>query len=166
MKHTLVTFLTLATFNLYGQLAKPEQSIDGSLYVSVDDVATIYLNGKQLIAAEKGEHATNQFKLSEGDHIVAVVEDYGGDRRFFIAFKSSDGKQLVNFTPIDFKIVPDLLTDFSPSQFESWKKHPKLQQNISNPLPFKSYSRPFWGEMNKFIVACIVDSKMFSKAPQ
>ena len=165
---TLILLAFLTAFSCQAQLSSTfdDRSIKGSFYVSVDDAATIYVNGKQFYSANIGESRSPETELKTGDRIVVHLRDDGGGRHFVMLFASSDGQNIVSFRSNDFKIVPDLdVTDFTPDQFEKWKKYAQSER-FRYPLPIKSYSESFWGDLNQCIVACTLKTKMFSQRSQ
>lgn len=138
----------------------------GAFYVSVDDAATIYINGHKFFSTGIGESRSRETELKTGDHIVIHLRDDGGGHRFFMLFASTDGESVVSFRNTDFKIVPDLdVTDFTPEQFQKWTKTAK-QLNHKSPLPIKSYSESFWGDLNRCILAGTIKPQMFSQRPK
>lgn len=166
---TLLTFalLGLAVLSTHAESRDGKKSLEGSFYVSVDDAATIYVNGTEVYAARFGESKSPALRLTEGDRLVLKLRDDGGSRRFIMLFVDADKKQLVNFTASDFRIIPGLdETDFTPGQFQAWNKRPKNERLSEKPLPIKSYSRAFWGDMSTSTLACIITPQMFSKIPQ
>ena len=169
---TCVLFLSLLAFvtatHYEAQLASTldDKSARGIFYVSVDDAATIYINGKKFYSAGIGESRSPETELKTGDRLVVQLRDDGGGRHFVMLFASSDGQSVVSFRGNDFKIIPDLdVTDFTPAQYEKWKTFAK-QEKFKYPLPIKSYSESFWGDLNNCILACTVKPRVFSQRPQ
>jgi hypothetical protein len=161
MRTILPIFILLfAVFRVEAQFN--EKSAKGSFYVSVDDAATIFVNGIKVHHAGIGETRSAEIELRTGDRIVVQLRDDGGERRFVMVFASSDGQSIVNFRNNDYKIIPDLgITDFTPEQFEKLKKSAKdLRQKVA--LPVKCSSESVWGELNSSILGSVVTIKMFA----
>ena len=112
-----------------------------------------------------GESRTPELDLKTGDRIVVQLRNDGDKRYFMLVFASSDGQTVVSFRNHDFKIVPEIgITDFTPDQMQKWTKFAK-QEKHKAVLPIKSYSEWVWGDLDKCILACTVDPKMFSQKP-
>jgi hypothetical protein len=143
-----------------------QKSTKGTFYVSVDDAAIIYVNGKETFKAGWGESRSTELELKTGDRIVVQLREDGGGRRFMLVFASTDGQTIVSFKNHDFKIVPDIgVTDFTPEQFKAWTKYAK-QEKHKNVLPIKNYSEWIWGDLDKCSIASVVTLQMFAKRPQ
>lgn len=138
----------------------------GAFYLSVDDHATIFVNGQKVFHANIGESRSSEMELKVGDHVVAQLKNDGGPRRFKLLFASSDGRNVVSFRSTDWRIVLDLaVTDFTPAEMQQWQKRPK-QIPGGKGLPIKSYSDWVWGDLESSILAAIVTPQMFSAKPQ
>jgi hypothetical protein len=163
-------FLLLAsilTLPAHAQFAsdRDAKSAKGTFYVSVDDAAKIYLNGKEVHNASVGESRSAEIELKTGDRVVAHLRNDSSNRQFMIFFASTDGQSIVSFRNRDFKIVPDLdVTDFTPDQFKAWNKYSKDLKR-KDVFPIKNYSEWVWGDLDKCILACTVTPNMFSKRP-
>ena len=163
---TLLTFI--ATLPCEAQLASTlnDKSTKGTFYVSVDDGATIYINGTKFYGTGIGESRSPETELKTGDRIVIHLRNDTAGRRFLLVFAGTDGQTIVNFRARDFKIVPDLgVTDFTPDQLVNWKKSPKSERGKNN-LPVKNYSDWMWGDLDKCIIAGTITSQMFSQRPK
>lgn len=144
---------------------RDEKSAKGTFYVSVDDAATIYLNGKEVHKAPVGESRSAELELKTGDRIVAHLRNDSSNRQFLIFFASSDGQTIISFRNRNFKIVPDIgLKDFTEEQFKAWNKYSKGEKR-KDVFPIKNYSEWVWGDLDKCILACTVTTNMFSKRP-
>ena len=139
------------------------QAVKGAFYISVDDAATIYVNGNKFYAAGIGDSHSPEMTLKTGDRIVVHLRDDGGGRHFVMLFASPDGKNVVSFRSPNFKIVPSLdATDFTLDQYETWRRYTKAE-SFKNPLPITSNSESLWGDLSKCIIACVVKPAMVSQ---
>lgn len=164
----LTLFAFLVALRCEAQFASTlnDKSAKGTFYVSVDDAATIYINGRRFYSTGVGRSRSPETELKTGDRLVVHLHEKGGGCHFFMMFASSDGESVVSFRHTDFKIIPDIdVTDFTPGQFQKWKKSPK-QKKGKSPLPIKSYSESFWGDLDHCIVACTIQPRMFSQRPK
>lgn len=159
-------FLALAFTTLVPCNAQiTNKPMKGTFYITVDDAATIYVNGEKVIAAGIGESRSPEIELKADDRIVVQLRDDGGGRHFMMVFASSDGQSLCNFRASNFKVVTDLgITDFTPEQFQKWTKSAKMEKHKPI-LPIKSHSEFLWGDLSKCTIACIVNGNMFSQRP-
>ena len=138
----------------------------GTFYVSVDDGATIYVNGQKFYDAPLNESRSPEMELKTGDRIVVHLRNDTAGRRFLMLFAGSDGQTIVSFRARDFKIVPDMeVVDFTPEQLAKWQKQPKTEHRKDN-LPVKGYSDWMWGDHDKSIIAGTVTAQMFSQRPK
>ncbi len=143
-----------------------DKAVKGTFYVSVDDGATIFINGQKFYDAPLNESRSPETQLKTGDRIVIHLRNDSAGRRFLMAFAGSDGQTIVSFQARDFRIVPDLgVTDFTPEQLAKWTKQPKAEHR-KDTLPLKSYSDWMWGDLDKSIIAATVTAPMFSQRPK
>ena len=144
------------------------EPIKGTFYVSVNDTATIFVNGQNAYQAPFGDSRSPEMELKMGDRIVVQLRNEAADRHFICLFASADGLTVVSFKHHDFKIVPDLgVTDFTPEQFQKWNKSAKEEkQKKAEKLPVKSYSEFIWGDLEKCIIAGPVTPQMITRKPQ
>jgi hypothetical protein len=182
MKHQtgnqyIVAFLTVCflSFPVFAQLSS--DGVKGSFYVSVDDAAWIYVNGKKVFQAGIGESQSTELILHTGDRVVVHIEDYGGGRRFMLVFATanqvtdlSDQPTVVSFKHHDFKVLPDpMATDFNLEDFQNWTKHAIVdisQTQNRHYLAIKNYSEWIWGDLSKTTIGCIVTDGMIQPMPQ
>jgi hypothetical protein len=143
----------------------PPAPIKGTFYISVDDAATIFVNGQKVYYAQIGESRSPELELKEGDHIVVELRNDTDGRHFIFLFASSDGNSVISFRSHDFKIVPDIgVTDFTPEQFQKWTKYAKVEkQKKAQRLPVPSASEFIWGDLDKCIIAGPITSHMISQ---
>ena len=157
-----VAALVLAIFTVSPCAAQgpKAQSVTGTFYVSVDDKARIYVDGKEVHDAKNGESRSSEIELKVGQRIVVQIDNDGGKRRFMMAFLSSDQKTVISFKHRDLKIVnqPDV-TDFTPEQFGKWTKYSEEEKHDAV-FTFKNYSEWIWGDLTKCIVAGTVTEDM------
>ena len=137
----------------------------GTFYVSVDDAATIYVNGQKAYDAKFGESRSPELELKEGDRIVVELRNDTDGRHFLFLFASSDGNSVISFRQHDFKIVPDIgIMDFTPDEFQKWTKYAKEEkQKKTKRLPVASASEFIWGDLDKCIIAGPITSRMISQ---
>ncbi|WP_157210814.1 hypothetical protein [Verrucomicrobium spinosum] len=143
-----------------------QKTAKGAFYVSVDDRATLYINGMLIHRWSVGEERSPEIEIRTGDRITVKLEDDGGEKRFMMIFASTDGQTVVSFRNRDFKIIPELdATDFTPEEFEKWKKF-AVQFKHKDRLPIKSYSDWVWGDLKNSILGCVLMPKMFTQKPR
>jgi biopolymer transport protein ExbD len=168
----LFLFAAVLTSPCKAQLAntREQKSATGTFYVSVDDMAKIFINGTKVFEANAGESRSPQVELKNEDRVVVQLENKVGTRRFMLVLASSDGETIVSFKHSDFKIVPDIdVTDFAPADFQKWSKFAKQEirsGNAAHKLPIKSYSDWVWGDRDKCILAAVVTPQMFTQKPK
>jgi hypothetical protein len=162
----LLLFAVLA-ISCNGQLPNVnDKAVKGTFYYSVDDRATVYVNGQKAMFCDRGEGRSPEMELKTGDHVVVQLVNDVGPRWFCLVFASSDGQSLVSFRAHDFKIIPDLaVTDFRPEQLQGWTKYAKAERHKST-IPVKSYSEYLWGDFDKCIVGCVITPQMISQRPK
>ncbi len=160
-----IVFVVCAATPCTAQLTSDQKITVGSFYVSVDDSAKIFINGKESYVAPINESKSPELEIKTGDRIVVHLHNQTAGRRFLMTFAATDAKTVVSFRNQDFRIVPDLaVTDFTPDEFKRWKQA-KQEKGRSN-LPVKSYSEWVWGDTNDSILACIVTPQMVSQRPK
>jgi len=168
MRHLLLpVFALMLTLRCPAQLpGAPEPApIKGTFYISVDDAATIYVNGQKAFSAPIGENRSPELELKVGDRIVVELRNDTDGRHFIMLFASSDGQTVISFKQHDFKIVPDIgVTDFTPEQFQQWTKYAKEEkQKKAKKLPITSGSEFIWGDLDKCIIAGPITPHMISQ---
>jgi hypothetical protein len=165
----LTLMLCLITLNCRAQLPSNanQKPIKGTFYVSVDDACTIFVNGQKAYETGIGLSRSPELELKVGDRIVVHLRNDVSVRYFFVLFASSDGRTVISFRRLDFKIVPDIdVTDFTPEVFRKWEKFAKTekQKNDKKP-PVKSFSEFIWGDLDKCILAVPITPQMVSQKP-
>ena len=166
----VTTFVASLLFSLpcLAQLPSktPPKGTIGTLYVSVDDGAKIFVNGQKVHDAGVNETRSGELELSVGQRVVVQLRDDGGVRRFMMLFVSSDRQTVISFRHRDFKVVPDIdVTDFTPADFQRWPKFAKEEKH--KPMfPFKGYSEWVWGDLSKCIIACTITPEMIRPMPK
>jgi hypothetical protein len=154
-------FLVSALFSLVrGQSEVP---IKGHFLVDVDDRTTLYLNGKQIFKAGIGQSQSGDVTLKTGDHLVAQLEDDGGDRHFFLVFQTSDQQAIVSFHPFNFKVVHDVtMIDFTQDQFDRiiGRAGPPTPPKFTSSISIQSSSEAMWGDISKCNLLCVITSTM------
>jgi hypothetical protein len=136
------------------------RSLVGTFYVSVDDVAKLFVDGKEVYVAKYGESRSGELELKVGSRVVARVANEVGKRRFMLAFLSTNRGTVVNFKHRDFKIVTDInVTDFTPDDFAKWTKFAEEEKH-EPVFQFKTLSEWVWGDLNKCTLACVITEEM------
>jgi hypothetical protein len=169
MKHhlrALPILLLILGLQVQAQVAPPAPTgVKGKFFVSVDDRAEIFVNGAEIHKAPISESESPEIELKPGDRIVAKLTNVAGKRRFMVMFMSTDRKQMISFTPNLFKILPDASAkDFDPVEFARNGKQAKpIQGDFAKPylLPFKSYSKWVWGDLDICSLGCLVTAESF-----
>jgi hypothetical protein len=168
MRTILLLFFAVATLHCHAQLTSTagEKTLKGTFLYSVDDRATIYLNGQKFFECPRGEGRTPATELKTGDRVVLHLVNDVGPRWFMLIFDAADGQSIVSFRANDFRIVPDLdLTDFKADQIPNSAKHAKTEKHKSV-LPVKNYSECLWGDFDKCTLVCTVAASMFANRPK
>ena len=143
-----------------------QQTMKGNFYVSVDDEATIYVNGRQVYTAPLNESRSPDLELTTTDRVVVHLRNTLSGHRFMMVFASSDLASIISFRVHDFKLVPEVdVTDFNAQQFARWNKQAKSWKSRSM-LPVKCYSDWLWGDSEDCTIACNVTPAMFSQKPK
>ena len=166
----LITFLTscfiLLNYHVQALTGDPPKSVTGTFYVSVDDAATIYVNGKKIHDAGVHESRSAELVLSQDDRIVVQLRDNGGGHQFMMTFVSTDRNTVISFRHRNFKNIPDLdVTDFTVGDFQRWTKFAKEEKHKAV-FPFKDYSEWIWGDLSKGSIGCIVIPEMIKPMPK
>lgn len=161
-----ILFSFLAVFLVMAGLSHGD-SMKGSFYVSVDDRAVVYLNGKQVHEANINESYSPVITVSEGDRIIVRLFNAKESRRFMFAFLSDDGKKLINFRTNDGRILQDQESvDFTAEQFASWKIRPLREKPMRDgeeiKVPIRTFSQWMWGDAEQCSLAFVVSRSMFS----
>ena len=142
------------------------KTVKGQFYVSVDDAATIYVNGNAVHRASVGETTSIEFELKVGDRVTMKLRDDGGERQFMVAFVSLDRQTVVSFDSKSVKIAPDAnITDFTVNDFQNWPKR-AINERKKTKFPVKSYSDWLWGDLSKCALVSIVELDMFRQMPK
>ncbi len=139
--------------------------LKGVFYVSVDDAATIFVNGEQKYKAGIGESHSPEMELKAGDRVVVELRNDGDKRHFMLLFASSDQKSIVSFKHLDFRCVMGDAKDFTPDQFRNWKIT-KEEKGKKPGFPIKNYSEKLWGDIDRCSIAAIITPSMISQKPQ
>ena len=139
--------------------------LTGVFYISVDDAATIFVNGQEKYKAGIGESHSPEMELKAGDRIVVELRNDGDGRHFMLVFCSSDQKTIVSFKHLDFRCIIGDAKDFTPDQFHNWKTA-KEEKGKKPGFPIKNYSEKVWGDLDRSSIAAIVTPGMISQKPQ
>jgi hypothetical protein len=135
---------------------REQRVLKGSFYVSVDDSASIYVNGTKVHHADLNESRSAEMELKTGDRVLVRLRNAVAGHRFMMAFVSSDDAYVVSFRTRDFRIPPDpRLNEFSAEEFASWTK-PARQEKQRDILPVKSLSNWVWADRDDGTIAAIV----------
>lgn len=143
------------------------EPIKGTFYVSVDDSATIFVNGVNMYEAKWGDSRSPELELKVGDRIVIQLRNEVTDRHFTLFFSSSDGLTMISFKHHDFKIVTDVgVTDFTPEQLQKWTKSAREEkQKKGVKMAVKNSSEYIWGDLEKCSLAGFITPQMVSRKP-
>lgn len=151
----------------------------GTLYINVDQVGTIYLNGTK-IAVAKGQHNT-AIALSPGDRLVVKTTSGHAYRHLGMLFVSDDKTTEISFRVAHFKLLPDPeTTDFTADQFNDFPKKvipynelpgtgpQKDSSSGKTAFPVKNDSEFFWGDAKAqdCAVGALITADMFTLVPQ
>ena len=148
------------------KLGVAQESVKGSFYVSVDDEASIFINGGKVHSARINESRSPELELKTTDRVIVHLHNTTAEHRFMMVFVSSDQARIVSFHARDFRLVPDPgVTDFTPDQFQRWNKQPRPERH-ENRLPVKSYSDWVWSDLDDGIIASVVTSQMMTQKPK
>ena len=139
-------------------------SVKGKFYVSVDDLAEIFVNGKQVHRANIGESQSPELELATGDRIVVQLRNVSSPRYFMLLFVGTDKQQMISFRHTSFKLPADPeSTDFLPAQFARFNKYAKEDKGRKNqPFPYKNQSEWVWGEVENCSLAVLLTRDMFA----
>lgn len=163
------TTKTVETTPLPFSTAKPgfaPQSLKGNFLVSVDDEASIYLNGVKIHGAGINESRSPELEVKLGDRIVVHLHNATAGHRFMMVFVSTDQATVISFRARDFRIVPDAdVNDFSNDQYQKWYKQPKPERQGTH-LAIKSYSDWVWGNAEHSALAAVVTAQMITQRPK
>ncbi len=169
MKHLLLLLLVMAT-PLWAQT--PGDSTigptHGTLYVSVDQKATFYLNGTEL---KLGKDKTVAVTLAPGDRLVAKASSTHYYRHLAMLFVSDDKQTEISFRTAHIKLLPDpQATDFTADQFNDFPKSVEPIDRLVKPdyitrmkaaFPVKNDSQFFWGDQMDCTMGCLLTADMF-----
>jgi hypothetical protein len=139
--------------------------VKGRFYVSVDDGASIYVNGRQAHGTGIGLSRSGEVDLKVGDRVVVQLHNDGGPKHFFFLFASSDGKSVFSFKHSNFRIAPLDITDFTPSEIRAWSK-PAKEIKGRPKFPVKSFSESMWGDLERTAIVTVITPEMESPTPQ
>jgi hypothetical protein len=141
---------------------KIPESVKGCFYVSVDNTAVVFVNGKQIHRGGLGVSRSAELELKVGDRVVMQVENLGGPKKFQTVFLSTDKQKVINFRRSDWRLVQGGdVKDFDAEQYRSWTKAPTISKE-ANAFSFKHQSDPVWGDKPRFTIACNVSASMLS----
>lgn len=163
----LLTSLLLLCVSATAQLATPipkDPAVKGAFYLSIDDVARIYINGIEAHKnASLGKSKSKDVALKPGDRIVVQLRNATMPRYFIMAFASTDKKLIVSFPRQSLKLLPDAdATDFTEADFFRLSKYPKADsRKPDGSIPFKHNSDYVWGEFDNCALACTLTAQMF-----
>lgn len=163
MKHFLpLALLMLFTANAVAQLVT--FPVKGRFYVSVDDSATVFVNGRQLFKASLNESASPETLLEPGDRVVARMHNKGGPKRFAMIFVSSDQNVIISFRNEMCKILPDAGTrDFTAQQFAELTQFAEQapQKQTVRRFAYKNNAEFLWGRSNPCALGAIIKREYF-----
>jgi hypothetical protein len=162
------TLLTLALALFTFTLSASAQGTKGSFIIAVDDHATLYLNGTQLIQCKIGTTRSPSTEIKPGDHLVVQLFNKGGPKHFLLVFEAADGKSIASFRAADFKVVPERgVTNFDDTQFRNWVGTASKRGGSKGlDKQIKNYSDWMWGDVDRTTIACVLKREMFTLRPK
>jgi len=170
MKYILTLLLLVTATPLRAQL-NTSAGAQGTLYVLVDQTATIYINGADVNLSK--EDGTAQVALHPGNRLVVKISSTHYYRHLALLFVSADKQSMISFRTAYFKLLPDpQLTDFTEAQFNDFPKgvtpidRLMKQEYVAKiekkPFPFRNTSQFFWGDRQECAVGALITDNMFS----
>jgi len=172
MKYVFTLLLLIAS-PLWAELGTGNQSAgaQGTLYVLVDQTATIYINGVDVKLSK--EDGTAPVELNAGDRLVVKISSTHYYRHLALLFVSDSKQTMISFRTAYFKMLPDpQMTDFTEAQFNDFPKaaipidrllKPEYVAKImKKPFPFRNNSEFFWGDRQDCTVGALISADMFS----
>ena len=138
--------------------------VKGKFHISVDDTATLFVNGRQLCRVGINESASPETLLEPGDRVVVRLHNKGGPRRFAMIFVSPDQKVIISFRNQMCKIMPDVSkTDFVAREYEGLGKFAEQtnRKEAVRRFAFKNNAEWLWGVGNPCSLGSLVQRDYF-----
>lgn len=165
----LLSILCTAGVAAAGPFDSPAATpLHGSFLVSVDDHATIFVNGVNVHHANIGTSRSRELDLKVGDQIVVQLVNDVGPKHFIMVFQTTDQQRICSFKASDYRIITELdVKSFSPGQFETWTKHAKeFKGHKGLEKQVKNYSQYVWGDIDRCALACTITPGMITVTPK
>ena len=158
-----VLFLFVVFANAQNTTTANTFAVKGKFYVSVDDVADIFLNGLKVHRGNIGQSQSQEMELKPGDRIVVQLHNASAPRYFMLLFVATDKQQQISFPHTTLKLLPDPESkDFTAAQFAAFNKHAKENKGRTNqPFPYKNRSEWVWGEADISTLGSLLTREMF-----
>ncbi len=139
-----------------------DMKLEGRFHVSVDDSASVYVNGKLVHKARLNQSASKVVPLKIGDAVVVSLRNRIAGKRFQLAFRTSDGRYVLSFRARDFRIMDrdSKKRALTPLEFGTLKTPAVVYGNAGNRFPFKHGSEWIWGHGNRAVLGAIVTTGM------
>ncbi|MDB6117336.1 MAG: hypothetical protein JWO08_1117 [Verrucomicrobiaceae bacterium] len=149
-------------------LSASAATLVGTFLASIDDHATVFVNGSKVFHGDLGTSRSGQTTLNVGDRVIVHMSNDQGPKHLLLVFATTDGKQIVSFRASDFHIVPELgVNTFDGGQFPKWTKQArKLQGTKGLDREVKNYSERVWGDLDKCTLACVITAQMVTPRPR
>jgi len=141
----------------------------GKFHISVDDTATLFVNGRQLCKVGINESVSPETLVEPGDRIVVRLQNKGGPRRFAMIFVSADQKIIISFRDQMCKIVPDpSKTDFTAKEYDGWGKFAEQtnRKEAVRRFGFKNSAEWLWGVGNPCALGSLIQRDYFRPLQQ
>ncbi|MCX7824186.1 MAG: hypothetical protein N2689_01330 [Verrucomicrobiae bacterium] len=145
-----------------------DQPVVGRFYVSVDDAATIFVNGRQVAHAGINESSSPETTLRIGDVIAIHLVNKGGPKRFKMVFVSNDNRTVISFRHGEYRevglqphgsVTKEMVLNCSKRVNPQRGRQPKL-----HPGQLPDTSSWVWGSSAKCMIATVVSSEMIRTA--
>lgn len=139
-----------------------EPAVKGVFHMEVDDECTLFVNGVKVHYGGHEPSKSGEVSLKPGDRVLAQLKSHSGPRYLKLLFVTTNRQQMVNFTNMAFKILPDAeAKDFKPAEFNASTRNAREIKRERNPFPFKNKSEYIWGDSDIAILGSILTREMF-----
>lgn len=147
--------------------ARAPKELKGQFFVDVDDMAVIYLNGKEVHRAPINASVSSEVTLRIGDTINISLINMGAAHRFQMAFFAKEERCVINFRQADCRIVSDpIKVRLSQAEFSALELQPSKEANRARAhFPFTTTSDWLWGAGEKCWLAALVTREMITRLP-
>jgi hypothetical protein len=141
------------------------KGIPGQFYVTVNDAAVIYVNGKQVHSAPKGDSVSSELALNLGDLVAVELDSGKGLGSLRMGFLAKDHRLTINFRQQDFRDMgAQPAADVTAAAVEGAtlriQKCTHRRDKLAYPEKITDHSEWVWSKQKQGTIATIIKTPM------